>query len=194
MLEILPKRVPIYIYLYKFKGMPVYVGQTPNLKRRDREHRKDKRKIVPFDGFLRECSAEDITLSIVGLTLDIPQGIKANSFENDMMDEYGTFQKPGAFNFMRAGTFYNNYKAINVLRGRKRSPEAVQKMILSNTGQKRTPEQLARMSAAQKNNKIAHAALNSPESIIKRSLGHIGIKQTAEHIAKRVASRLKRSF
>jgi GIY-YIG catalytic domain-containing protein/NUMOD3 motif-containing protein len=184
------KPKPIFIYLYRHNNKPVYVGQTPDIRRRQREHLRDQRKKVPFDTFLREQDPSTIKFDVIGVTLDIPQGSKANSFENDMMDVYGTFRQEGTFNFIRAGVFPNNAHVTDSLRGRKQTPEHIANAAAFRRGSKRTPEQRARMSAAQKG--IPHKMLNSPESTAKRSASHRGIRPTPEQIAKRVALRHKR--
>ena len=93
----------IYIYLYRYLGEPRYVGQTPDIERRDRAHQKN-RTPSSFERLLANAGREKFTLEIIGQVEDLPHGAKANELENRMMDQFVTY-RPGelGFNQSRAG-------------------------------------------------------------------------------------------
>ena len=101
----------MYVYLYRLRGEPMYVGQAANVKRRDYQHRKNKDKLItPFDKFLQKIGRDKFTLETIGKCEDWPRGIKINTLENAKMDEYGTFypESGRGWNFGRAEQYGGN--------------------------------------------------------------------------------------
>ena len=89
-------------------------------------------------------------------------------------------------------------KSLN--KGRKRSPETLAKMSAAKKGRKLSPEHIAKMSATRKGRKMSpefcakmsdtrKGRKSSPETCAKMSAARKGIKKTPEHIAKISAAR-----
>lgn len=95
---------PIYIYLYRYRGEPRYVGQTPNVENRDRVHCRSTKS--SFERFLAREGREKFTLEIVGQVEDVPNGKFAAALEIEMMDKFGTY-RPGEIGFNH-GRFIGN--------------------------------------------------------------------------------------
>jgi len=96
---------PIYIYLYRLAGKPVYVGQAVNVAARDKAHiAANGNAAVPFDKFLQKTGRDKFTLKVVGQVRDVPYGKKACALENRMMDKFGTYYRTSGrgWNFGRA--------------------------------------------------------------------------------------------
>lgn len=101
----------IFVYLYRFRGEPVYVGQSCNPKRRHRQHLDPNGHCTPFEISLQK-NESGFTQEIVDQCEDVPCGKKINSLENSSMDKFGTYQPATGrgFNFGRAEKFGNHTK------------------------------------------------------------------------------------
>lgn len=102
----------MYIYLYLFRGKPVYVGQASDVKKRHSQHIQNKDS-SPFEKFVRRSNRKKFTLKIIDKIRDVPGGRRINRLENDAMDLFGTYfpESGKGWNFGRAGEFGNYTEA-----------------------------------------------------------------------------------
>ena len=89
----------IYIYLYRYLGEPRYVGQSPDVERRDKRHIKDRKS--SFEKFMAEVGRDKFTLEIIAQVDDIPIGPLACALENEMMEKFRTY-RPSVYGFNQA--------------------------------------------------------------------------------------------
>lgn len=122
----------IYIYLYRLNDEPIYVGQTPDIVKRDRAHVKNV-KGSSFERLLAQVSREKFTLEVVCQIEDLPHGAKANALENRIMDEFGTYRpgEPGR-NQSRAGI--GNHQTEERYKAARASQRAAMKEVCSREG------------------------------------------------------------
>lgn len=92
----------IFIYLYRYLGEPIYVGQALDPESRDRSHINSR--VSSFEKFMALNGRNNFSIEVVNQIYDVPLGILACSLENEMMDKFKTY-RPGVpgFNQARAG-------------------------------------------------------------------------------------------
>lgn len=161
-----------YIYCYENQiNKKVYIGQTDNMERRDKEHTFHGHKTVALDCAIKKYGRENFSLDIVLIVESAEQADQEEIYWIARMRE-----------FMGKENVYNILDGGHGSRGRPVSEETRRKISKANTGKRHSPEARAKMSAFRKDKKL------SPESIKKLSeslKGHKVSQETRDKIAKK---------
>lgn len=155
----------------------IYIGSALNLRRRKAEHlyylRKNKHDNPILQNAWNKHGGQAFTFEVLELVL--PMSITAR--EQYWFNKLKPFS-PKGFNIAREAAFPPS------ARGKKRTPETIEKMRQASLGRKATPETIEKL----RQSHLGHKP--SPEAIEKVRQVHLGRKKSQEDIAKRTQSRL----
>jgi hypothetical protein len=184
-----------YVYvLFRENGLPFYIGKGSN--GRWLRHEKDARGSAKGRRFsiIRRMLARGVEAPKIKLHEDLTADM-ALQYEIALIAAIGRHPHGPLVNLTDGGDgclnpsletrarFAANARAR--FAGRKRSPESIAKMAVTNTGRKRSPEARAKLQeAALRRGAKMRGKKQTPELIAKRTAGQRGRKHTPEAIAK----------
>lgn len=149
------------------KNGKIYIGQSENISERCKQHRRALNR-----GNHENCHLQRAWNKYGG------KAFKFKILEHCSIEQLDEREQYYLDIYMPRDICYNIATDVKAsMRGRKKSPQSILKSVMGNTGQKRTSEQRARISASKK------GVIHTIETRSRMSAAHKGKKFTPEHCA-----------
>lgn len=161
--------ISIYCYENKINGK-LYIGQTDNIKKRDRQHTFHGRKCMAIDGAIKKYGRDNFDLFVVSIVDTIDQADQEEIYWIDQMRYYLSINK--VYNIMNGGTGGS--------RGRIITQETKDKIRKANTGKIRSEESKRKQSITTTGRKFSD---EHNKNVSEGLMGHYTSQETKDKIS-----------